>query len=750
MRDGGGLDIVRDVRRVRTLLAPLALLSGTFWGLHPSVAASKPSQHGQEEGRAAARIERAKAADAALRADPRKLRLRHNIEKVIDRWREAGAAASGATRLEALEGEAKARELLAHWSGLEADRAAAKAARDRLAVSARRGQTKPRRASMSPQRTSNGAQRASNGAQRASNGAQRASNGAQRTSNSAQRASNGAQRTSNSARRASNGAQRTSNSARHASNSGFADETVRLSAVRVVRDHGDLLFLIDADGAFAAERHVLGVRDSRQPRVYFDLSPAVLLGSVPATLDAGHPEVRRVRVAQFEARTVRIVFELTPRSRLWDALKVEGRAIVASQAGVASLGSSVADELTDDGDQRDERDERDESAEEDVGVSIREAARRLRAALTEAIGPDGDAEDADGIDETNRARRGRGGDRTDDRDGIGTTAVGADRSAASDEAPAEMTSLLAQIVAEVERAYPDVVEQIRGASTEAKPSLSVSDADFEARLRAAAKKPVVIRRVVIDAGHGGRDVGAQGVTGRYEKDINLAIAKHLGERLRRHGVQVSYTRTNDTFLSLKARAEIANRSDADLFISIHANAHRNARVHGIETYYLDTTSSRYAQRLADRENLLATTAKEELEPEDDSLAHHRALPSGRFGRNVRLILADREMRSASQASRRVAARVQTRLVASARTRHRAARDLGVKHALFYVLLGAKMPSLLVETGFLTHAVEGRLLASTAYQRRMAEAIADGVLVFAPRRDGPVRRPGLGAVADRRR
>jgi N-acetylmuramoyl-L-alanine amidase len=210
-------------------------------------------------------------------------------------------------------------------------------------------------------------------------------------------------------------------------------------------------------------------------------------------------------------------------------------------------------------------------------------------------------------------------------------------------------------------------------------------------------------------------------------------------------VKVVYTRKTDRFVSLERRASIANGSGADLFLSIHANSNANRRVHGIETYYLDTSSSRYASRLARRENGQgdapgrqakraaveasgdgsegsARAGPEDPEEESESIE----LPDGALGADLRLILADLAMRSATSESKRLAGYVQSSMIKSLKKDHRDVKDLGVKHALFAVLLGVRMPSVLIEAGFITNPAESERLASGAYQAKLAKAIARGV------------------------
>ncbi|MBK6690347.1 MAG: N-acetylmuramoyl-L-alanine amidase [Deltaproteobacteria bacterium] len=317
-------------------------------------------------------------------------------------------------------------------------------------------------------------------------------------------------------------------------------------------------------------------------------------------------------------------------------------------------------------------------------------------------------------------------------------------------ATASATQVLEGIVAEMKNAYPELME----AEVEIE---SVADAALDtAGLKRSTKEALgprsgsilQIRRVMIDAGHGGKDQGAVGVGGVEEKDVNLAIAKKLGEQLERKGLKVSYTRTTDKFLSLRDRSVIANKSGADLFISVHANAHTKKKIHGIETYYLNVTGDRYASRLARRENALEEEEGESPEPGVGAAEDAGELPTGSLGQDLRLILADLAMRSATSESRRLAGFVQGSLVGNLRRQHDDVKDLGVKHALFYVLLGTRMPSVLIETGFVTHATEGRRLASDKYQDEVARSIAQGVLRFVEERERLASRDdgGIGVIA----
>ncbi len=217
-----------------------------------------------------------------------------------------------------------------------------------------------------------------------------------------------------------------------------------------------------------------------------------------------------------------------------------------------------------------------------------------------------------------------------------------------------------------------------------------------------------LRRIVVDAGHGGRDPGAVGPSGILEKRVVLEIAKVLARKLEQElGCEVIMTRTGDTFLELEERTAIANKVGADLFISIHANANHNRRARGIETYYLNFSKNDKAVEVVARENGTSLKQVGDLE----------------------LILLDLLANSKINESSRLAAEIQKAMVGNLK-RHYSVKDLGVRQGPFYVLLGATMPSVLVEAAFISNWTEEKLLTNRDYQERTAAAIVDGVRNYA--------------------
>ena len=221
------------------------------------------------------------------------------------------------------------------------------------------------------------------------------------------------------------------------------------------------------------------------------------------------------------------------------------------------------------------------------------------------------------------------------------------------------------------------------------------------------KKPLIagVRKIVLDPGHGGKDPGAIGVDGIAEKEIVLGVAKKLAQKLKKDmGVEVVLTRKDDTFIALEDRTAIANTQDADLFISLHVNASPNPAAKGIETYYLDNTNDEAAMRLAARENGISRNSISD----------------------VQFILSDLTQNLKLEDSITLAHRLHTSVVSQMGRRYGEVRDLGVKKALFYVLVGARMPSILVELFFVTNKTEGHALAKESYQESLAEALYEGI------------------------
>jgi N-acetylmuramoyl-L-alanine amidase len=214
-----------------------------------------------------------------------------------------------------------------------------------------------------------------------------------------------------------------------------------------------------------------------------------------------------------------------------------------------------------------------------------------------------------------------------------------------------------------------------------------------------------IGKIVIDAGHGGHDTGTIGPNGLAEKDVVLDVAKRLGRLLEtRLGAEVVYTRQDDTFIPLETRTAIANRERADLFISIHANSSRDSDARGVETYYLNFTSSAEALEVAARENAVSEKSIHELQDLVKKIA----------------------MKEKIDESREFAGDVQESLYGGLALQSAGIRDRGIKKAPFIVLIGANMPSILAEISFVSNPTDERKLETAEHRQRIAESLYRGV------------------------
>ncbi|MGE5894627.1 MAG: N-acetylmuramoyl-L-alanine amidase [bacterium] len=216
--------------------------------------------------------------------------------------------------------------------------------------------------------------------------------------------------------------------------------------------------------------------------------------------------------------------------------------------------------------------------------------------------------------------------------------------------------------------------------------------------------------VVIDPGHGGHDPGAIGRRGLKEKEVTLDAALKLKEILEsRYGVQVYLTRETDRFLELSERTDYANSRRADLFISLHVNASPNRKTRGIETWFLNNPSNEYDQRVAARENAISEEKMKQSQTE------------------LGLILTSLNRELKREESIRLARYIQSSLVKNMTIQYKnSIDDHGIKYSFFYVLLGAEMPAVLIETGFITNLDDELLLRKSTYRKDLAQAIAKAI------------------------
>ncbi len=258
----------------------------------------------------------------------------------------------------------------------------------------------------------------------------------------------------------------------------------------------------------------------------------------------------------------------------------------------------------------------------------------------------------------------------------------------------------------------------RKKSHSATAAADTSDLDSDTRLESREARPTAagdrsltralglkIGKIVIDAGHGGHDTGTIGPDGLLEKDVVLDVAKRLGRLLEsRLGAEVIYTRRDDTFIPLETRTAIANRERADLFISIHANSSHDADARGVETYYLNFTSSPEALEVAARENAVSEKSIHELQDLVKKIA----------------------LKEKIDESREFAGDVQESLYGGLALSNAGIRNRGIKKAPFIVLIGANMPSILAEISFVSNPTDERKMETSEHRQRIAESLYRGV------------------------
>ncbi|GAA7367102.1 N-acetylmuramoyl-L-alanine amidase [Helicobacter pylori] len=224
------------------------------------------------------------------------------------------------------------------------------------------------------------------------------------------------------------------------------------------------------------------------------------------------------------------------------------------------------------------------------------------------------------------------------------------------------------------------------------------------------------KKIVLDAGHGGKDCGAMSANLVCEKDIVLEVVKFLHKELKKRGYSVLLTRDKDIYIDLVGRTELANKKGADLFISVHANSipkRSTSNAHGIETYFLSTARSERARKVAEQEN-----------KDDVNLMDYFSKSLFLNSLNTQRLIV----------SNKLAIDVQYGMLQSVRKNYPDVVDGGVREGPFWVLAGALMPSILIEIGYNSHAIESKRIQSKPYQKILAKGIADGIDSFFSKND----------------
>ena len=451
-------------------------------------------------------------------------------------------------------------------------------------------------------------------------------------------------------------------------------------------------------------------------RIFFDLYNTKLASTlVGKTFDVDDGFLKKVRVAQFQPGRTRVVLEVDDLSSYDAFLLPNPYRLIIDIHGKQIRGTSMAEARP--------------APESPAGAKSQSPAGDVPADNTAA-----ERAAADPAEQSTTPQSGTPAKALPGSAVSRTTMVSASGRKitktiveADDDVPATVAAL------EPEKLRPEVTPAQRAATAPAKeekasgpepravrgpkarPTPSAADTDDlearEARPTAAGDRSLIralglkIGRIVIDAGHGGHDTGTIGPNGLLEKDLVLDVAKRLGRLLEtRLGAEVVYTRRDDTFVPLETRTAIANQEQADLFMSIHANSSRDADARGVETYYLNFTSSPEALEVAARENAVSEKSIHELQDLVKKIA----------------------LKEKIEESREFATDVQESLYGGLSLRNAGVRNRGVKKAPFIVLIGANMPSILAEISFVSNPGDERKLETAEHRQRIAESLYRGV------------------------
>ena len=448
-------------------------------------------------------------------------------------------------------------------------------------------------------------------------------------------------------------------------------------------------------------------------RIFFDLRDTKLASTlVGKSFDVDDGFLKKVRVAQFAPGRTRVVLEVDTLSD-YDAFllpnpyrliidihgKGRGRPLKESGAEGAAAAASASTAQNKFGG------EGVSSPEEDTSEAMPGALEQLASARADNVAANGTDSGDDAkiaapgtAPSTQKAQTAvvkkivEADDDDDDRDAAGVTA-GAGRGGPANPRRKAVGRTLASVKPE-ENSELDVHE--------ARPTANGN----RSLIRALGLK---IGKIVIDPGHGGHDTGTIGPGGLEEKDLVLDVGRRLGKLLEtRLGAEVVYTRKDDTFIPLETRTAVANQARADLFVSIHANSSRDPSARGVETYYLNFTSSPEALEVAARENAVSEKSVYELQDLVKKIA----------------------LKEKIEESREFAGDVQHSLHSGLAVKSPAIRDRGVKKAPFIVLIGANMPSILAEISFVSNPSDEHRLETAEYRQRIAESLYRGIAKYA--------------------
>ncbi|HWY02814.1 MAG TPA: N-acetylmuramoyl-L-alanine amidase [Candidatus Acidoferrum sp.] len=461
-------------------------------------------------------------------------------------------------------------------------------------------------------------------------------------------------------------------------------------------------------------------RIAHPDRIFFDLRGTQLASIlVGKTFDVDDGFLKKIRVAQFQPGRARVVLEVDDLSDYEAFLLPNPYRLIIDIHGKNNRKNMHAKLLEDSAAMADVEappkagaDENGAAAEE---LTPEEALKEAEAKVKEDLRADAGkapVTSEDIGDETKITPKGSDAGSRPGSSASATHAAAKDRST---------TPAVKKVVVEADDDddTPAPPRHVRGKSSASSRMASSrarnNDLDMrEAKPTASGERSLIralglkIGKIVIDPGHGGHDTGTVGPDGLREKDLVLEVGRRLGKLLEtRLGAEVVYTRKNDTFIPLETRTAIANQQRADLFISIHANSSHDSDARGVETYYLNFTSSPEALEVAARENAVSEKSIYELQDLVKKIA----------------------LKEKIEESREFAGDVQESLHSGLAVKSPAIRDRGVKKAPFIVLIGANMPSILAEISFVSNPTDEHRLETSEYRQRIAESLYRGIAKY---------------------
>lgn len=473
-------------------------------------------------------------------------------------------------------------------------------------------------------------------------------------------------------------------------------------------DYSRIAIDLEGDVKFSSERI------ARPSRIYFDLHDTRLASTlVGKSFDVDDVFLKKVRVAQFAPGRTRIVLEIDNLSD-YDAfmlpnpyrliIDIHGKNERAKQLKDASESASAVVEG-----------KPQSKATPDTETEMTSAGTRPTAAANSALAPAGQAPVADGTsNDATAAVFAPSAVPKNMRAAVVKKIVDADYGDDSTASPVEVANANVPDLKATSKSRNLSDSRHRAPSRALASSKTgiLSDLSVrEAKPTAAGDRSLIralglkIGKIVIDPGHGGHDTGTIGPNGLEEKDLVLEVSRRLGKLLEtRLGAEVVYTRKDDTFIPLETRTAVANQAHADLFVSVHANSSHDPAARGVETYYLNFTSSPEALEVAARENAVSEKSIYELQDLVKKIA----------------------LKEKIEESREFAWDVQQSLHSGLAIKSPAIRDRGVKKAPFIVLIGANMPSILAEISFVSNPTDERRLATSEYRQRIAESLYRGI------------------------